>query len=115
MAGTDQKHEKTSRHFLQTRMPSVQAVACPPGKKAAEDVERFVAPVKSTKQLLSDTTGDRATSLVTLDLSSMPYLQYSPGDYLVVYPENSPQVSLDALENMLNTLNTVWRCAMMLQ
>jgi sulfite reductase alpha subunit-like flavoprotein len=79
-------------------MPSVQAVACPPGKKAAEDVERFVAPVKSTKQLLSDSTGDRATSLVTLDLSSMPYLQYSPGDYLVVYPENSPKVSLDALE-----------------
>jgi sulfite reductase alpha subunit-like flavoprotein len=75
-------------------MPSVQVAQCSPGKKAVEDVSRFVAPVKHTKQLLSDATGDRATTLVTLDLSSMPYLQYSPGDYLVMYPENSPKVRL---------------------
>jgi sulfite reductase alpha subunit-like flavoprotein len=87
-------HIKGSKRVLQTRMPSVQVVQCPPGKKPVEDINRFVAPVKHTKQLLSDAAGDRATTLVTLDLSSMPYLQYSPGDYLLVYPENSPKVRL---------------------
>lgn len=78
---------------MQTSVSSVQVVPCAPGKKAAEDVNRFAAPVKSSKQLLEESAaGDRATTLVTLDLGSLPYLQYSPGDYLVMYPETSPKV-----------------------
>jgi hypothetical protein len=76
---------------LQVKPPTLKVIAAPAGSKAKEDGSRFPVPVKSSKQLLVGGSGDRATTLVTLDLTSLPFVQYSPGDYLVVYPENSPK------------------------
>ena len=74
------------------RPVTIKVSPAPAGAKAKEDPARFSIPIKSTKQLLSAAGGDRTTTLVTLDLASYPFVQYSPGDHLVVYPENSPKV-----------------------
>lgn len=67
-------------------------VAMPNLRKTKEDTTRFSAAVKSVTQLLGGATADRSTSLVVLDISDKPFLTYSPGDHLCVYPGNAPEV-----------------------
>jgi hypothetical protein len=69
----------------------LKVVPAPPGAAPKPDPTRFTAPVKAARQLLANAGGDRATTLVSLDLQSLPFLQYSPGDHLMIYPENSPK------------------------
>jgi sulfite reductase alpha subunit-like flavoprotein len=77
--------------LLQAPAPMLKVVPAPPGATPKSDPTRFTAPVKAARQLLTNAGGDRATTLVSLDLQSLPFLQYSPGDHLMIYPENSPK------------------------
>jgi sulfite reductase alpha subunit-like flavoprotein len=82
----------TAANCLQARAPALKVAPAPADAAAKVDRARFSAPVKAARQLLASGSSDRATTLVTLDLSASPFMQYSPGDHLVVYPENSPKV-----------------------
>ena len=78
---------------LQVRAPALKIVAAPEGAAPKPDPSRFTAPVKDAVPLLAaGAGGDRATTLVTLDSGELPFLQYAPGDHLVVYPENEAEV-----------------------
>lgn len=68
--------------------PTLRVLSAPEGTRAKVDVSRFTAPVKASRQLLASNGGDRATTLVSLDVTQLPFLQFSPGDHLVIYPEN---------------------------
>ena len=83
-----------SRLPVQVKPPTLRVVPAADTAAAKTDVTRFTAPVKSARQLLSTSGADRATTLVTLDLARLPFLQFSPGDHLVVYPENDQKVRL---------------------
>lgn len=76
--------------------PSFNVVPMPALKKVGTDQTRFKAPVEAAVQLLAGGDGamggERSTVAVTVDLSALPYLQYLPGDHLVVYPSNDAEV-----------------------
>ena len=72
--------------------PVFNIVPMPGLKRTKEDITRFSAPVKSVTQLLSNATTTRSTVRIVVDLSELPYLQYSPGDHLVVFAANDPAV-----------------------